>query len=518
MKSASLLSNPEHDRSLFISMACALLGLGVLMVHSASITSWPTEFEQVYLSKHLTFLTIAAIVASVASYLPARFWYDRAPLLFWVTVVLLALVLVPGIGTRVNGAQRWLRFGPISLQPSELAKIALPLLTVRLMVQRRTVLKHWIKGTVFLLVPLAIVIPLVLKQPDLGTSLFLVGGVTIALFLGGWPLRNFVVGGLCAIPVLGVLVALRPYQLKRISGFLDTWTNWQSAPYQVKQSLMALGTGGVTGSGLGKGAQKLSFLPEANTDFVFSVAGEELGLIGTLGIVGLWLGLFLAGYNILRSQNQKSFAYVVGFTLLLQLVLQAIINVSVVTAMVPPKGISHPLISYGGTNLMVSLLSLGIIVSLTRSAGEDELLIDTDSEDEDRSLSEEAAISELATISPIYEAEESEDEESEDEESEDEESEDEESEDEESEDEESEDEESEDEESEDEEHEDEEYEDEEYEDEESEDEEFEDEEFEDEESEDEEYEDEEYEDEEYEDEESGDEEYEDEEYEDEEEA
>jgi len=384
MKSASLLpqSQPDHDRSLFISMACALLGIGVLMVHSASITSWPTEFEQVYLSKHLTFLSIAVIVAAIASYLPARFWFDRAPLLFWGTVVLLVLVLIPGIGTRVNGAQRWLRFGSVSLQPSELAKIALPLLTVRLMIQRRRSLNHWLKGTIPLLLPIVMVVPLVLRQPDLGTALFLVGGVTIALFLGGWPLRNFLVGVVGAIPILGMLVALRPYQLKRISGFLDTWTNWQSAPYQLKQSLMALGTGGITGSGLGKGAQKLSFLPEANTDFVFSVAGEELGLVGTLGIVGLWLGLFLAGFNIIRLQNQKSYAYVVGFTLLMQLVLQAIINVAVVTAMVPPKGISHPLISYGGTNLMVSLLSLGIIVSLTRSPAEENDRIDSGLEDD----------------------------------------------------------------------------------------------------------------------------------------
>ncbi len=390
MKPASLLpqSQPEHDRSLFISMACALLGLGVLMVHSASITSWPTEFEQVYLSKHLIFLALAVIVASIASYLPARFWFDRAPLLFWGTVVLLVLVLVPGIGTRVNGAQRWLRIGSVSLQPSELAKIAIPLLTVRLMVQRGRYLKHWWKGTIPFLIPLAIVMPLVLRQPDLGTSLFIAGGVTIALFLGGWPLRNFLVGVVCSIPVVGMLVVLRPYQLKRISGFLDTWTDWQSAPYQLKQSLMALGTGGVTGAGLGKGAQKLSFLPEANTDFVFSVAGEELGLIGTLGIVGLWLGLFLAGFNIIRSKNQNSFAYVVGFTLLLQLVIQAIINVAVVTAMVPPKGISHPLISYGGTNLMVSLLSLGIIVSLTRSTAEDDLHISSEEEESEEEKSE----------------------------------------------------------------------------------------------------------------------------------
>ena len=185
---------------------------------------------------------------------------------------------------------------------------------------------------------------------------------------------------------------------------------------------MALGTGGVYGSGLGKGAQKLSFLPEANTDFVFSVAGEELGLIGTLAIVGLWLGLFLTGLNIIRSQKQNSYAYVVSLTLLLQLVLQAVLNVAVVTAMVPPKGISHPLISYGGTNLMVSLLSLGIIISLTRSAADDALVIDPElNQDEEPLVNEAVTLAEEKTPLEVDSPEECEDEECEDEECEDEE-------------------------------------------------------------------------------------------------
>jgi cell division protein FtsW len=160
-------------------------------------------------------------------------------------------------------------------------------------------------------------------------------------------------------------VSLKPYQMQRISGFLAAWTDLSQAPYQLQQSLMSLGAGGVTGVGIGRGWQKLSFLPEANTDFVFAVVGEELGLIGTLGLIAVWIGLYIAGLRTLRHLPRTGFEYAAGFTLLTQLVLQAALNVAVVTAMVPPKGIPHPLLSYGGSNLVVSIVSLGIVLSLS---------------------------------------------------------------------------------------------------------------------------------------------------------
>lgn len=358
----------DQDRGLFVALASALVGFGILMVHSASITSWPTEFEQVYLSRHATFLVIGLAAATVCASLPASFWFRVSPWLFGGTVLLLVLVAIPGVGTRVNGAQRWFRYGGLSLQPSELAKIAVPLFMARQLCTRRTDLRKWIAGTVPVLTPLAIVVPLVLLEPDLGTSLFLIMGGTVALFVGGWPLRNFVVALLLIAPPLGLLVAARPYQVERITGFVATWTNWSSAPYQLQQSLISLGAGGFSGVGLGKGWQKLSFLPEANTDFVFAVVGEELGLVGTLSLVGLWAGLYVAGVRLLSPLRRDSFEAIAGFTLLTQLTLQAVLNMAVVTALVPPKGIPHPLVSYGGSNLVVSVLSLGIILGLARSS------------------------------------------------------------------------------------------------------------------------------------------------------
>src|SRR5262249_16692312 len=150
------------------------------------------------------------------------------------------------------------------------------------------------------------------------------------------------------------------------TGFLETWTNWDAAPYQIKQSLVTFGAGGIFGAGIGKGWQKLSFLPEANTDFIFAVIGEELGLVGTVGLVILWCAFYLTGMRLLSELDNRSFEFLAGFSLLTMLTLQAMLNVAVVTALVPPKGISHPLISVGGSNLVVCLLSLGIVLSLTQ--------------------------------------------------------------------------------------------------------------------------------------------------------
>lgn len=357
----------DHDRNLFLSLAAVLVGFGVLMVHSASITSWPTEFEQVYLSRHLTFLAIGIVAGAVCACLPSRVWYQTAPYLFVGTILLLAAVLIPGVGTEVNGARRWLRYGGYSVQPSEFTKIALPLLVCRMIDRRRCHLGRWVAGTVPLMLPLIVTAPLVLMQPDLGTTVFLAAGCGVALFIGGWPIRNFLLGGLVTAPAAAFLLVMKPYQVRRITGFLAAWNDLNDAPYQLKQSLVTMGAGGLFGVGLGRGWQKLSFLPEANTDFVFAVVGEELGLVGALSVVALWIGLYVAGLRLLRPLGRGGFAYIAAFTLLTQLVLQAALNVAVVTAMVPPKGISHPLISYGGSSLLASLMSLGIILSLARS-------------------------------------------------------------------------------------------------------------------------------------------------------
>ena len=359
------------DRGLLVSLTAVLCGIGVLMVYSASITSWPTDFEQVYLSRHVLYLLIGGTMAAIAAGLPAEFWRRGAKWLFALSVLLLVAVLIPGVGRAVNGAQRWLRIGPISMQPSEFAKLALPLMLAS-MLSSRTVdqLRRPLRGTIPLLIPIAIVLPLVLIEPDLGTTVFLAAGACVALWVGGWPVRNFALVGFLAVPAALGLLALKPYQMARITGFLAGLSDFRDAPYQLRQSLFALGAGGTDGVGVGSGWQKLSFLPEANTDFVVAVLGEELGMIGTLAVVGIWCAFFVVGMRVIRRLPPRSFAGIAAFTLMLQLVMQAALNVAVVTGLVPPKGIPHPFLSSGGSNLVMSLLSVGVILSLARSADE----------------------------------------------------------------------------------------------------------------------------------------------------
>ena len=387
----------DHKRGLFVSLAGAIVGFGIVMVYSASITSWPTEFERIYLSRQLVALTVGLILAACCAALPSPVWRRLAPILLGMTIVLLVAVLLPGVGTRVNGARRWLRHGGFQFQPSELAKLVLTLYLCRQadwLVDLRSSRKArraldgsddadeanapprsmiW-KVLISILAPIALTAGLVMAEPDLGTSLFLVICAGIALFAAGCPKRYFVAAGVLALPAAGFLAVLRPYQMRRLTGFLAAWSDWSQVPYQLDQSLVSLGTGGLSGVGLGRGWQKLSFLPEANTDFVFSVVGEELGLVGTLGLLLLWAGFYAAGLAAIREIRHDRFASTAAFALLTQTVLQALINMAVVTSLIPPKGIPLPLVSYGGSALVMNLASLGIILGLTRRPKADRAL------------------------------------------------------------------------------------------------------------------------------------------------
>ena len=337
------------------------------MVHSASLTLLPGQSETVFLGRHLVFLLVSVLCGFIASYIPIRILKANVGNFCILLTMLLIAVLIPGVGTRVNGAQRWLRVGGISLQPSELGRLLLPIVAAKTLTDIRDTTGFSIKTIPRTFLPLMIILPLVAKEPDLGATVFLATGYMTALFIGGWPLRYFIGTVLLAAPAAISLIALKSYQLKRITGYLDAWQDLAKAPWQIQQSLLSLGSGGLEGTGIGGGWQKLSYLPEANTDFVFAVIGEELGLAGTLGVIVIWIGVFLTGRAVMRPLPRGSFEWILGSTLVIQIVLQALANVAVVTAMVPPKGVPHPFISYGGTNLLVNTVAVGLIVGLSRS-------------------------------------------------------------------------------------------------------------------------------------------------------
>jgi len=358
--------NLEH---LLAAITAILLCVGVQMVQSASLTSRPSRQDELFLTRHLLWLSIATTAAWCASRLTAERLERHARTLFWCFVLLITAVLIPGICTRINGAQRWIRFAGLSLQPSELGRLILPMVAAAEVLRQKRSGSLTLDGLPRTLLPLVLSIPLVVAEPDLGAAVFLTTGFLLALFFAGWPLRYFVLCGLLLAPATAGLLVLRPYQLQRITGFVETWRDPASAPWQIRQSLLSLGSGGLQGTGIGRGWQKLSYLPEANTDFVFAVIGEELGLAGTLTICFVWIVFYLTGRSVLAPLPRDSFAWVVGTTLLTQLVLQAMANIAVAVALVPPKGVPHPLVSYGGTNLLVSLAAVGLVLGLARSRG-----------------------------------------------------------------------------------------------------------------------------------------------------
>lgn len=355
--------NPTSAREGFLLVIIALLGLGMVMVFSATGFSRAMQLQTGFLTRHVLFLVFSAGIFITLLQVPRTRLLRAAPWLFAGLVVLLCLVLIPGVGSKVNGARRWLRAGPISLQPSEFMKIILPLFLAwwsRRQVTAANSSSQFLGMFALVLAPILIAV-----QPDLGTAILVFGMGSCFLFLAGWPMRMFIVGGLSLFPALGAMMVFQPYQMTRIQNYLDSLGNWENAQYQIKQSLLTMGSGGLWGTGPGRGLQKLSFLPESHTDFVFAVIGEELGLIGMLSVVTLWGIILLCGFRlVLRIQHDRE-CFALAGTLLIGIVFQAVVNIAVVTALLPPKGISHPLLSYGGSNLLTVLIAFAIILNLT---------------------------------------------------------------------------------------------------------------------------------------------------------
>ena len=341
----------------------SLLGLGLIMVFSATGASRSMQLQTGFLFRHLLFLVGASIVFCTLLHIPRTRLLRAAPWLFAGLMLLLCLVLIPGVGSKINGARRWLRIGPFSLQPSEFMKVILPLFLAwwsRRQITQKTYAAQFLGMFALILTPLLIAL-----QPDLGTALLVFGMGACFLFLAGWPVRMFLLGGLSVLPALGLLMIYRPYQLTRIQNYLDSLGSWENAQYQIKQSLLTMGSGGLWGTGPGRGLQKLSFLPESHTDFVFAVIGEELGLVGMFCVIVLWGIVLLCGTRlVLRLQHDRE-CFALAGTLLVGIIFQAVVNTAVVTSLLPPKGISHPLLSYGGSNLLTVLIAFALILNLT---------------------------------------------------------------------------------------------------------------------------------------------------------
>ena len=350
-------------------LALTLLAFGVVMVYSSSSIRMElkTSDATVYLRRQLLWVTLAGIVFILARATEAAQLRRLAPLLFWGTVALLVLVLIPGVSRDIKGARRWLSFGGMNFQPSELAKLAMIVQLAMLLELRRDRLGDFRQGFLKIIVPIALLAGLVIVEPDFGSALLLsaVGGAM--LLVAGARLRHLLLlAGPGAVALVMLVLYKGAHVRQRLEAFFDPSADPNGVSYQVRQAIIALGSGGLWGQGLGASKQKRLFLPDVHTDFIFALVGEELGFVGAVVMILLYAALLGLGfYAALKARDR--FSSYVAFGIVLCFGLQTCINIAVATGSVPPKGIALPLVSFGGSSLILCAASLGLLVNIANS-------------------------------------------------------------------------------------------------------------------------------------------------------
>jgi len=344
------------------AVGLAFLGLTILFSATVSFKGGPYS----YLNKQIIGVVGAGVVAWVVSRIDLEYARRHAWLVGGVVAGLLLLVAIPGIGMSVKGSRRWLGFGPIRLQISELGKVAMVFCLAHYLAINQTRIGEFWRGYIYPLVIIGGFAGLIVIEPDFGTAALVVVVGLVLLFLAGAQWRYILPTIGLVVTGFTVLVLNNPNRLRRFLAFLDVEGNKQAGTYQLWQSLLAFAVGGTEGVGLGQGRQQLNFLPEAHTDFIFAVIGEELGMTFTLGVVGVFTIMFIAGFmHLRRAPNLFQYLLVTGTILMISL--QAIINLGVVTGRLPTKGMSLPFISAGLSNLLLMGVLIGIIINTQRS-------------------------------------------------------------------------------------------------------------------------------------------------------
>ena len=311
--------------------------------------------------------TVALTVLVVLARVDYRQWRRIVTPLLIGSVVLLLLVVVPGVGIMVSGSRRWLGFGAIRIQPSEIAKLALLLYCADVMVRREKELHDWRRVLGPMLLVFAVIAALVMKEPDMDSTMVLALIVGTALIVGGIRAKHLLVIGSAGIGLAAVLAIAEPYRRARVFTFLDPLADKSNAGYQITQSLIALGSGGWTGVGLGASRAKWMFLPNAHTDFIFAIIGEELGLVGCLIVVGLFLAFAVLGTRVAMHAPDR-FGMLLAAGVTVWVVGQAVINIGAVIGLLPVSGIPLPFVSFGGSALLFTMAAAGLLANVARQA------------------------------------------------------------------------------------------------------------------------------------------------------
>lgn len=367
------VSRPMDRTVLVVTYLLTLIGL--IIMFSASGVMAETRYGDAtfFLKRQSLWLLLGLMILHWVAQRDYTIWKTLAPYGLALTFVLLILVLIPFLGTQVNGARRWLRVVGFSVQPGEIAKLSIVLYLASFLVRKEQALVTFSRG---MLAPMAVVglfAGLLLLEPDMGTAVVLTLLLFGLLFLGGARIPHLLVMAVFLLVVAYTLIMQSDYRRRRLLNFLDPWQDPTDAGFQLTQSFVALGNGGLFGVGLGEGRQKLFFLPEAHADFVLALVGEELGFLGTGLLIGLFAVLIVKGFKIAgRAPDAFGRHLAGGVTLLVGI--QVLINMSVVSGLLPTKGLTLPFVSYGGSSLIVSLAAIGILLSISRAGPTDQPL------------------------------------------------------------------------------------------------------------------------------------------------
>ncbi|MCH2159619.1 MAG: putative lipid II flippase FtsW [Oleiphilaceae bacterium] len=353
------------NKGLIIS-ALSLLLIGLIMIASASIDVADVRNNDpfFYFTRHATFALIGLVAGAIVFMMPISFWQKHAFYLLGASLFLLALVLLPGIGKTVNGSTRWIGLGGINIQPSEPAKLLLVAYLAGYLVRRHDEVRQSWWGFTKPMLVLTIAAFLLLSEPDFGATVVIGAAFMGMIFLSGAKLHQF---GVLVVACLLIVVALiwsQPYRMERLIGYTDPWADQFGAGYQLTQSLIAFGRGEILGVGLGNSLQKQFYLPEAHTDFVFAILAEEFGLIGSLIVVALFSWLIYRAFKIARVAEKAGLLFHAYFSYGIAILLgvQASINLGVNMGLLPTKGLTLPLVSYGGSSLIISIAAIAILL------------------------------------------------------------------------------------------------------------------------------------------------------------
>ncbi|MGD9788015.1 MAG: putative lipid II flippase FtsW [Sulfuricellaceae bacterium] len=373
MLSATLKANtvlPDYDYPL-LWVTLFILGFGLVMVYSASIALAEadphTHYRYTYfLVRHAIFLGVGLTAGTLAFTVPTATWQRLSPYLFMVGLALLVVVLIPGLGREVNGSRRWLSLFVINLQPSELMKLFAVMYAADYTVRKAAFLDSFTKGFLPMLMVMLIVGGLLLMEPDFGAFAVITAIAMSILFLGGLNGKQF--GGLIVLLLIGfvLLIWSSPYRLQRIIGFMDPWADPFGKGYQLSHALIAFGRGEWFGVGLGGSVEKLLYLPEAHTDFLLAVIAEELGFAGVLAVIAAFSWLTVRAFSIAKRavEQERNFSALAAYGIGVWLSVQSIINMGVNMGLLPTKGLTLPLMSFGGSGIVANCIALGVLLRI----------------------------------------------------------------------------------------------------------------------------------------------------------